>query len=180
MKNIIRKDKLSSSLRFIFVPDCPDLSDPSVAVATDQRAVSRPHGSACDVGAFELSTQCPLPQGYWKNNPDGWLTSVSLGDETYNQAELLVILNTSTGTGKNDDASLILADQLIAAKLNIANGSDPTPISDTIAAADDLLATFTGKLPHHVGPSSASGLQMTILAALLEQYNKGLLTGCTP
>jgi hypothetical protein len=35
--------------------------------------------------------------------------------------ELLAILNNSTQT----DASMILARQLIAAKINLANGSDP-------------------------------------------------------
>ncbi|MBI4641609.1 MAG: hypothetical protein HY731_12995 [Candidatus Tectomicrobia bacterium] len=37
------------------------------------------------------------------------------------------------------NASVILAYQLIAAKLNIANGSDPTPVTATITAADNLL-----------------------------------------
>ena len=39
--------------------------------------------------------------------------------------------------------------------------------------------TFSGKLPHHVTPSSASWLQMTTLTAPLEQYNRGLMTGRT-
>jgi hypothetical protein len=45
------------------------------------------------------------------------------------------------------DASLVLAHQLVAAKLNIANGSDPTIIATTVAAADRLLALFGDKLP---------------------------------
>jgi hypothetical protein len=36
---------------------------------------------------------------------------------------------------------------LVAAKLNIANGSDPTIIATTVAAADRLLALFGDKLP---------------------------------
>jgi hypothetical protein len=176
---------LAGSVAIDAVTDCTDLSDPSVAVATDQRGVSRPQGPACDVGAFELETQspviCPLPQGYWKNNPDAWpVTSLALGSATYTQAELLAILNTPIGTGKNADASLILADKLIAAKLSVANGSDPTPISATMTTADELLAQFSGKLPYLVKPSSIIGNQMTVLAAFLEQYNTGLLTGCTP
>jgi hypothetical protein len=39
---------------------------------------------------------------------------------------------------------------LIAAKLNIANGSDPAPISSTITRADSLLSGFSGKLPYNV------------------------------
>ena len=41
--------------------------------------------------------------------------------------------------------------------LNIATGSDPAPISSTIAHADSLLSMFSGKLPYHVKPSSATG-----------------------
>ena len=135
----------------------------------------------CGVGGV-TANRCPLTQGYWKNHPSAWpVTSLTLGCQTYTQAELLAILNTAIGKGSSADASLILADQLIAAKLNIANGSDPTPISATITAADALLCTFGGKLPYHVKPSSMVGQQMTALAATLDAYNNGLLTpNCTP
>ena len=36
--------------------------------------------------------------------------------------------------------------------LNIANGSDPTPVSSTITHADSLLSAFSGKLPYKVNP----------------------------
>jgi len=58
--------------------------------------------------------------------------------------ELLTILNTPTGAGSRADASLILADQVIAAKLSIANGSNPTAIISTIADANSLLSGFRG------------------------------------
>ena len=77
-----------------------------------------------------------------------------LGSQTYTKTELLTILNTPTGSGTKADASLILADQLIAAKLNIANGADGTPVTSTITNADFLLSGFNGKLPYHVKPSS--------------------------
>ena len=92
-----------------------------------------------------------------------------LGSQTYTQAELLTILNTpSTG-----DASLILAKQLIAAKLNIANGSDPAPISSTIAHAESLLSMFSGKLPYNVDPSTPIGRRMVRDANRLDRYNSG-------
>ncbi len=62
-----------------------------------------------------------------------------LGSQTYSKAELLTILRTRVGAGPKADASLILADQLIAAKLNIANGVDGTPVASTIADADAVL-----------------------------------------
>src|SRR5207247_888170 len=81
------------------------------------------------------------------------VSSLTLGNQAYAQAELLTLL-TSPVAG---DASVLLARQLIAAKLNIANGSDPTPIASTIADADGLLSGFAGKLPDGVAPSSVTG-----------------------
>ena len=74
------------------------------------------------------------------------------------------------------DASLILARQLIAAKLNIAAGSDPTTIAATVADADRLLAQFGGKLPHGVAPSSDLGRSMVSDAQVLRSYNNGRQT----
>ena len=62
---------------------------------------------------------------------------------------------------------------------DIANGSDPAPIAATIVTADGLLGSCM--LPCHVKPSSTLGGQMTAAAAILDQYNNGLLTpNCTP
>jgi hypothetical protein len=97
-----------------------------------------------------------------------------LGTQTYNMTQLLAILNTPV----HGDASIILAKQLIAAKLNIAAGSDPTPIAGTIATADGLLDGCV--LPCNVKASSPLGMQMTAAAAILDNYNNGLLTpGCS-
>jgi hypothetical protein len=123
---------------------------------------------------------CPQPQGYWKNNPNAWpVTSLMLGSQTYTKTELLRILRTSVGTGPRADASLILADQLIAAKLNIANGVDGTPVTSTIADADAVLSLYTGKLPYRVRTNTTNGQRMVHDAATLESFNKGTLTpGC--
>jgi len=131
----------------------------------------------CGVGGQPPPNRCELTQGFWKTHPDAWpVTSLVLGSQTYTQAELLTILNTPV----KGDASLILADQLIAAKLNIANGSNPTPIGPTIADADALLSTFSGTLPYHVSPSSATGQQMVADATTLNNYNNLVLTpDCT-
>lgn len=135
-------------------------------------ALARYEGSSC------VAAPCPEPHGYWKNDPSTWpVDSLMLGSQAYSKTELLVILKTSTQT----DASLILARQLIAAKLNIENGSDPSPVSNVIADADALLVGLGGKLPYKVKPSSGTGHAMTDDAAVLNSYNKGLLTpGCAP
>src|SRR5262245_61381251 len=89
----------------------------TAAVLTSVRPVAAPVAAG----------QCPLSQGYWKNHPGVWpLRSLVLGnatnpDHTYTQGELLALLQTAA----RGDASVILADQLIAAKLNVANGSNP-------------------------------------------------------
>ena len=125
---------------------------------------------------------CPLGQGFWKNNPDAWpVTSLALGSQTYTRDELLDILNTPPGRGRGADASLILARQLIATKLSRANKSDATSVGLAITQADSLLAGFTGKLAYGVAPSSAIGQQMTGAADALDSFNQGeLTTNCVP
>ena len=127
---------------------------------------------------MRVTNKCVLGQGFWKNHPDAWpVNSLTLGSQTYTQAELLSLFDTPV----RGDASVILAYQLIAAKLNIANGSNPTPISATITDADQLLSGFTGKLPYHVRPSSGTGQAMVHAATVLQSYNNGELTpNCTP
>jgi hypothetical protein len=117
--------------------------------------------------------RCPKTQGYWKNHSNAWpVTSLLLGSKTYSKSELLNLLATSS----TSDASLILARQLIAAKLDIANGSDPSPVSATIADADSRLSAFPGKLPYNVKPSSAAGKAMSSDANRLDSYDNGALT----
>ena len=117
--------------------------------------------------------QCPEGLGFWKNHPELWpVSSLTLGSQAYAQAELLTLL-TSPVAG---DASVLLARQLIAAKLNIANGSDPTPIAGTIADADGLLSGFAGKLPDGVAPSSVTGRAMVHDASILASFNDGAST----
>jgi hypothetical protein len=115
---------------------------------------------------------CPLGKGYWANHPESWATtSLMLGTQFYTQAELLAIV-----PGGGGDASTILAVQLIAAKLNIAAGADPAPVSAALLTADSLLGQYTGKLPYNVDPSSAEGQAMVNIAGLLDSFNNGQLT----
>jgi hypothetical protein len=122
------------------------------------------------------SVECPQGQGYWKNHPAAWvLTSLPLGNQMYTQAELLVILNTPSG----GDASLILAKQLIALKLNLATGTDPSVVNDLIIQADAVLSQFQGKIPLNIAPSSAEGQTMTNLGTIFEVYNHGqIIAAC--
>jgi hypothetical protein len=75
----------------------------------------------------------------------------------------------------------ILARQLIAAKLNIFNSSNPAPAASAIADADGLLTGFTGKMSYGVKTTSAIGTNMFGDANTLGNYDDGSLTpGCTP
>jgi hypothetical protein len=71
---------------------------------------------------------------------------------------------------------MILARQLIAAKLNIADGSDAMPVTSTITHADSLLSQFAGKLPYKVKTTSSIGKAMVNDAITLNNYNSGQLS----
>lgn len=119
---------------------------------------------------------CPAGQGYWKNTASWPVTDLTLGSQSYNQAELLILFNTPVG----GDASLNLAHQLAAAKLNVANGADATIAAGVIAQGDALLSAYAGKLPYNVDASSAEGQTMVNVAGVLESYNNGQLSvGCS-
>jgi hypothetical protein len=116
---------------------------------------------------------CPRSQGYWKNHLEAWpITSVTLGNESYTQQEARAIMRTPTW----GNASIILARQLIAAKLNIENGSNPDAAAETIEAADDLLGRCAGRLPYAVRTRTEAGKEMLEHARVLDAYNNGWLT----
>jgi hypothetical protein len=118
---------------------------------------------------------CPRGQGFWKNTAQWGVVELVIGSQTYSQAELLILFNTPPA----GDASLILAHQLIAAKLNVLNGYDATVAAGLITQADTFLSTQTGRLPYNIAPSSDAGQTMVNLGGVLESYNSGILTvGC--
>ncbi len=125
------------------------------------------------------SNPCPQPVSYWKHNSALWpVQSLDLGSQSYSKNELKGILTTKVW---KPDASLVLGGELIAAKLNVANGSDPALVSGVIEEADGLLSGYAGKLPYDVERSSETGKAMVKEAAMLYRYNRGDLTpDCTP
>jgi hypothetical protein len=121
---------------------------------------------------------CPLTQGFWKNHfPGSWPSSVianglKIGSKTYTANQLETNLETPPAGG---NALLILSHQLIAAKLNILNGSNPTPIAATITQADALIDGLNINVDF-VAAGSSLGQQMTALADTLDSFNSSLLT----
>jgi hypothetical protein len=125
----------------------------------------------CTIGA--AIPLCPLGKGYWKNHPDEWpVESLEIGGVVYGAGELAALLKMPV----RGDASVILASRLIAAKLNIAAGSDPRPIEETIADADAALGEYSDGVPCRVRPSTGAGKSMIALANELESYNSGRFT----
>jgi hypothetical protein len=78
---------------------------------------------------------CVFTQGYWKNHPEAWpVQELALGGRTYSQDELLAIFHTPV----KGNGLVSLAHQLIAAKLNVANGG-AVSINVSIEDADRLI-----------------------------------------
>jgi hypothetical protein len=115
------------------------------------------------------SQNCTFTLGYWKGHASSWpVSSLTLGNVTYTAAQLLQILNTpAKGNGL-----ISLAHQLISAKLNLANGADPTPIAATIAAADALIGNLV--VPP-IGGGFLDPSDTDAIAHTLDDYNNGLL-----
>jgi hypothetical protein len=125
---------------------------------------------------------CPLTQGFWKNHfPGSWPASVisgglTIGTNTYTAAQLEANLQRNPSGG---NALVILSHQLITALIDIANGSDSTPIAATITAAQAAIGGLDINT-QFVAAGSSLGQQMTALADTLDSYNNSALTpSCT-
>lgn len=112
---------------------------------------------------------CTYSQGYWKNHSDVWpLQSLTLGAVSYNESQLLQILNRpAQGNGL-----VILAHQLIAAKLNIANGADPTAVQQSVISADGMIG---GLIVPPIGNGYLSPSQTSELNDTLTEFNEGTI-----
>jgi hypothetical protein len=112
---------------------------------------------------------CTLTQGYWKNHPDAWpVTSLTLGTITYTQAQLLEIFKTPV----RGNGLIILAHQLIAAKLNIAAGASDDAVDDAIDDADALVGD---QVIPPIGSGYARPQTTSSLANTLDSYNSGII-----
>jgi hypothetical protein len=99
------------------------------------------------------------------------VSQVQLGSNVYDQEQLLSILHQPV----RGNGLVLLAHQLIAAKLNIANGADGSCIEETLADADALIGDL---LVPPVGDGYLRPRDVSPLADILDDYNEGAL--CTP
>ena len=115
---------------------------------------------------------CVRGQGYWKNHPDQWpVIQLLLGNNAYNKEQLLSILRQPV----RGNGLVLLAHELIAAKLNSANGADASCIEQTLADADALIGNL---LVPPVGAGYLQPVSVSGLAEILDGYNEGAL--CAP
>jgi hypothetical protein len=124
-----------------------------------------------------VGNPCTYTQGFWRthgpipvgNNENLWpVTSLALGAVLYTDMELLAILETpARGNGL-----LILAHQLIAAKLNIANGAPDEAIAVTVGNADALIG---GLIVPPIGEGYLPPSQTSAMTETLTEYNEGTI-----
>ena len=120
--------------------------------------------------AQDDDTVCPMTVSAWVAVPGDWpVSSLTLGSQVYNAAELFALLTMDAG----GDASVLLAQQLIAAKLSAAAGTDTTVVNALIAEADNTLATYTGKLPFGVAAGTADGADLVVIADTFQVFSTG-------
>jgi hypothetical protein len=122
--------------------------------------------------------RCPRGERYWQQNANAWpVASIVLGRQTYGRTEALRLLRNSS----TSDPSVVVARQLIAATLNIAIRSDPTPICAELTQAHTLLSATPGRLPLRVNPATPAGESMLAISRVLNSYNNGMLSpNCVP
>ena len=139
------------------------------AFGLDENGAPASNLSVTVVGNTTTVTNCTYTQGYWDNHEEQWpVTSLTLGTVNYTAAELDAIL----GQPVAGNGLVSLAHQLIAAKLNIAAGADPTAAAAAIASADALIGGLV--IPPvgagYIHPSLTSSLTQT-----LDDYNNGVI-----
>lgn len=104
-----------------------------------------------------------LGSGIWLGTPGG---AKSVLVTSAAQAKVLLSMSGDASNGINK-----LYAQLLAAKLNIANGADGSSISATIAAADAFLANYNAS--NWSSLTKKQKQEVLKWASLLDQYNNG-------
>lgn len=119
--------------------------------------------------ATTQTMNCTWTQGYWKNHASVWPRStLTLGSQTYDQNQLLAILNEPA----HGNGLVILAHQLIAVELNIAQGAIYFVVED---ARDEAHALIGSLIIPPVGGGSIPPRDASTLAQILDDFNNGVI-----
>ncbi|MEW5797302.1 MAG: SdrD B-like domain-containing protein [Candidatus Zixiibacteriota bacterium] len=143
--------------------------------------------SGWDAGLYTASESCTYSKGYWKNHAgfgpqDDVVTPLlplwlGLADSTNSlaiaDAQTAVDVLSQNVYGDPSNGITKLYAQLLAAKLNIANGADPADIAQTVGDADSFLGSHDWTAWETIDIE-----QRRIVLGwkdLLDQYNNGLI-----
>jgi len=122
-----------------------------------------------------LST-CAYTRQNWLNHPQNWpVSALVLGNRSYTKSQALSILDHP----RTQNGLVVLARQLIATKLNVANGADPSPIQNELMEADLTVGFLT--IPP-VGGDTLPPSVVRTLVQRLEDFNNGIFSTdpCAP
>jgi hypothetical protein len=119
---------------------------------------------------------CTLSQGYWKNHAESskhydsrWAVVGGSGSQFFLSGKTWLQV---FGTSVNGNAYYQLADQYMAAKLNVLNGAS-NAVASQMSQAESLFATYT---PANASTASSTvKAQFTNLASTLGSYNEGAI-----
>ncbi|MEW9053173.1 MAG: hypothetical protein AB2392_18580 [Neobacillus sp.] len=129
---------------------------------------------------------CTLTIGFWRthagftgNNPDLvtqylpiWLGTQSVGKSIQISSAAQAVQAFNFFGDASNGINRLYA-QLLAAKLNIANGADPSAVSNTIAAADAFLAQYNAADWNNLTRQQRNFVNQ--LQTILDNYNNGLI-----
>lgn len=112
---------------------------------------------------------CTFTIGYWKTHPESWpVAGLTIGTVTYTKSQLLQVL----GTPVKGNGLVSLAHQLIAARLNLAMGTDGAAIAGALPAAD---AVIGGLVVPSIGTGALPTSETGPLVQSLDDYNNGVI-----
>jgi uncharacterized repeat protein (TIGR01451 family) len=123
----------------------------------------RLHRSANQI---DRSEDCTFSEGYWKNHHPWPVAGLALGTTSYTEAQLTSVLSTPVGS----NGLVALAHQLIAAKLNFANGASSPALSAAIASADAMIGS---RVVPPIGSGSLPTSTTSALVSQLDAFNSG-------
>jgi uncharacterized repeat protein (TIGR01451 family) len=149
----------------------PTVSGTFSYTVTVKDAAGNTSTSNCSVTVNPAITGCTYTFGYWKTHSSWPVTSLTLGQKNYAKCDLDKILQDSVG----GNGLISLAHQLIATKLNIANGASATAeVLSNIAAADALIGNLV--IPP-IGTGYLDPALTSPIESVLDTYNNGLSAG---
>ena len=120
-------------------------------------------------GATRGGQNCTFTVGYWKNHPNAWpVSSLVLGGRMYTKAQLLAILAQPV----QGNGLVSLARQMIATRLNRANGAAELEVESALAMSDGLIGT------HAIPPVGGAFLDPGLTSPttqVLDDFNNGII-----